>query len=92
MRNEDFGILGNGIPVFCVEFVFGFADFAKESALVVIDEGGVSPEEDVEYDAYGPHVGRFVVGDSVEDFWCNVSLKESCKNGCWLSCYNIDIK
>lgn len=56
MSDEDFGVFGNGVPVLSMEFEFALSNFAKEPALIVVDEGGVASKEDIENYAYAPHI------------------------------------
>ena len=50
-----------------MEFVLSLANFAKETTLIVFDEGWVTSKENVEDDACRPDIA-FMVINLIEDF------------------------
>ena len=65
---------GHGGPVLVVEFVLPLSYLVKKSTLILVDEGGVSAEEDVQYHPDAPHVCRFVVRLPGDDLGRDVPL------------------
>mmetsp|Transcript_54213 Transcript_54213/g.162327 ORF Transcript_54213/g.162327 Transcript_54213/m.162327 type:complete len:256 (+) Transcript_54213:697-1464(+) len=64
---EILGVVGDSGPILLEEFVFPHAYLAEEGALIFLHEGGVSDEEDVDYDPHGPQVHGLIVGMILED-------------------------
>mmetsp|Transcript_12192 Transcript_12192/g.25392 ORF Transcript_12192/g.25392 Transcript_12192/m.25392 type:complete len:322 (-) Transcript_12192:314-1279(-) len=56
------------LPEFVVKDVIGRPDLAEQSAGVLVLEGGIPPEEQVQYDPHGPHVDGVGVGTSHQNF------------------------
>mmetsp|Transcript_5723 Transcript_5723/g.12475 ORF Transcript_5723/g.12475 Transcript_5723/m.12475 type:complete len:270 (-) Transcript_5723:444-1253(-) len=73
VADEVFGIVGNCSPVFFVEFILPFTNFAEEFALVVVDERWVAAQKNVKDDSNTPHISAFIVGNAIKNFGRHVS-------------------